>query len=78
MLIEPDFSKIENEMAQMKQPENWESALENLKKYLDSDEDGMKILTCQLMCICDAYDNYQKSGISNDIFIDTMKFLEVI
>ncbi len=69
-----DFNTMNEELAQMMHPEGWEGALERMKCQLESDEDGMKILTCQLKCACVVYDQYEKLGISKDIFIATMKF----
>lgn len=69
-----DFVSMEQEIEQMKHPECWEAALERLKDLLGADEDGIKILTCQLKCVCDTYDKYMELGISKEIFIDTMKF----
>ena len=69
-----DFKSMEQEIEQMKHPECWEGALERLKFLLGDDEDGMKILTCQLRCACDAYAEYEELGISKEIFIATMKF----
>lgn len=69
-----DFKSIEQELEQMKNPERWENALECMKSLLGTDDDGMKILTCQLYCICDTYTKYNKLGISKEIFIATMKF----
>ncbi|MGB8455559.1 MAG: acyltransferase domain-containing protein [Anaerocolumna sp.] len=69
-----DFICIEQEIEQMKHPESWKGALERLKCLLGCDEDGMKILTCQLLCACDTYTKYGELGISKEIFIATMKF----
>lgn len=69
-----DFKGMEQELEQMKHPECWTGALERLKDLLGSDEDGMKILTCQLKCVCDTYLKYQELGISDEIFIATMMF----
>lgn len=69
-----DFKGIKQEIEQMKHPESWQSGLDHLKSSLGSDEDGFKILTCQLHCVCDDYDEYEKLGISKEIFIATMKF----
>ena len=69
-----DFIAMETELEQMKHPDGWESAIERLNCLLEPDEDGMKILTCQLRCVCDAYDKYKERGISEEIFIATMKF----
>jgi hypothetical protein len=69
-----DFKVIKHEMEQMKHPEGWEDALAGLKNLLGTDEDGMKILTCQMRCVCDTYAKYEELGISKEIFIATMKF----
>lgn len=69
-----NFKCMEQELEQMKHPECWEGAIERLKDLLGCDEDGMKILTCQLKCVCDTYTRYEKLGISKEIFIATMKF----
>lgn len=69
-----DFNSMEQEIEQMKHPEGWEGALERLQGLLEPDEDGIKILTCQLRCACDAYSKYEELGISKEIFIATMKF----
>lgn len=71
---EIDFECISNEMAQMNDPISWEKALEGLNKYLAPDEDGLKILACQLHAACCTYERYQEMGISDDIYIGTMKF----
>jgi hypothetical protein len=69
-----DFKSLEREFEQMKHPESWKGALERLNCLLGPDEDGMKILTCQLQCVCDTYTKYEELGISKELFIDTMKF----
>lgn len=69
-----DFKGMEQDIEQMLHPESWEGAIKSLKSLLGSDEDGMKILTCQLLCACDAYSKYDEIGISKEIFIATMKF----
>lgn len=71
-----NFSAVELELEQMKSPDrdSWEGALQRLKDSLGTDEDGMKILTCQLKCVCDTYRNYEAMGIDQEIFIATMKF----
>ncbi|MBE5983754.1 MAG: hypothetical protein E7248_10705 [Paenibacillaceae bacterium] len=71
---EIDLNAIKQVTEQMKHKESWESGLRDLKNILAPDEDGLKILTCQLQCVCDVYDEYIKLGISKKIFIDTMKF----
>lgn len=69
-----DIQSLKNDIEQMKYPECWKDALDRLNHLLAPDEDGMKILTCQLYCACDAYDEYMRLGIPQEIFIATMKF----
>jgi len=69
-----NFKDMKDQIEQMKNPKYWEDGLKSLKGLLGTDEDGMKILTCQLKCVCDAYAKYEELGISQKIFIDTMKF----
>jgi hypothetical protein len=69
-----DFKSMEQDIEEMRHPECWEGALERLKHLLGDDEDGMKILACQLRCACDVYDKYEEIGIPKEIFIATMKF----
>ncbi|HEX3077111.1 MAG TPA: acyltransferase domain-containing protein [Lachnospiraceae bacterium] len=69
-----NFNDIENEMLRMNEPSTWEKALEGLNKYLGPDEEGLKILTCQLHAVCYTYEKYKDMGIIDDIFIETMKF----
>lgn len=71
---EIDFAGIESEMAQMNDTKTWEKAVEGLTKFLAPDEDGLKILTCQMHAACQAYENYQEMGISDAVYIGTMKF----
>lgn len=71
---EIDFNQIENEMAQMYDPTSWEKSIEGLTKYLTPDEEGLKMLTCQLIAACRSYEKYKEMGIPDDIYIGTMKF----
>jgi hypothetical protein len=53
----------------------WEDAVKELQVYLGDDPDGMKILWEQLNIVRSySYDAYIRLGISENIFIDTMKF----
>lgn len=56
------------------QPETWKQGVEDITKVLGDDPDGCKMLTCMLVYAADAYEEYQKRGISEKIFADTMKF----
>ncbi len=68
------FKNIEAEIAQMNNPNTWEKAVDDLTKFLAPDEAGLKLLTCQLYAACNTYEKYKNRGISDDIFIATMKF----
>lgn len=53
----------------------WEDAIGELKTCLGDDPDGLKILWEQLNIVCSySYGVYVRLGISEDIFIETMKF----
>lgn len=71
---EIDFKSIEKELDQMNDPTSWEKAIEGLSKLLEPDEDGFKMLTCQLHAACCTYVKYKEMGISDDIYVGTMKF----
>lgn len=53
----------------------WEAAVVELKELLGEDEYGYKILWELLHLVCKhTYAQYQKKGISDEIFVATMKF----
>lgn len=52
---------------------NWEKAWISLREKLVPDERGMKMLWCMLRAAGLSWEEYKKRGISQDIFIDTMK-----
>lgn len=55
--------------------EQWEEGVKELQSYLGDDPTGMKILWEQLHIVCQyTYGEYVKRGISEDIFVATMKF----
>ena len=71
---EIDFAGIETEITKMNNVDTWEEEREKLTAFLAPDENGLKMLTCQLHEVCNRYKEYKDMGISDDIFIDTMKF----
>jgi hypothetical protein len=71
---EIDFKSIQKEMNQMNDPKTWENAIAGLNEFFAPDEDGFKMLTCQLHVACNIYEKYKRMGISDDIYIETMKF----
>lgn len=60
--------------ATLSQPETWKHSIEQITTQLGEDPDGCKMLTVMLLCAVDAYEEYQKKGMSEKIFVDTMKF----
>ena len=54
-------------------PATWDRALANLKALLGDDPQGMKILTLMLVCCGETWKLYDSLGISNEIYIATLK-----
>lgn len=53
----------------------WEEAIQELKEYLGEDVNGFKILWELLNIVGEyTYEEYRKKDISDEIFVDTMKF----
>jgi hypothetical protein len=61
-------------ISKLNDPSAWEEAVKNLETALGEDPDGIKMLTVQLGCAARAHDSYEKRGISEQIFTDTMRF----
>lgn len=73
VLAELEFVEIQDILEDLSQPSKAKDAYENLKKALGEDEDNLKMLTCQLICAVRLYDCYKEKGISDEIYVDTMK-----
>ena len=56
------------------QRESWEQAVEELKQRIGDDPYGFYILAEMLSAACHTYEAYQRMGIEDDVFIETMKF----
>ncbi|OUQ48605.1 acyltransferase domain-containing protein [Lachnoclostridium sp. An118] len=54
-------------------PAAWDDALARLKALIGDDPRGMKVLTFMLVCCGETWDSYQSLGISDDIYIETLK-----
>ena len=52
--------------------ETWAEGLEQLKEALGEDEGGFKRLCCMLRCALKAKEDYDRLGISEQIYVDTM------
>ena len=54
-------------------PAAWDDALARLKALIGDDPRGMKVLTFMLVCCGETWDSFQSLGISDDIYIETLK-----
>ncbi len=54
-------------------PATWDRALADLRALLGDDPQGMKILTLMLICCGETWKLYDSLGISNEIYIATLK-----
>lgn len=68
-----DFAPINNIMNELTTPQTAEAAYKKLTEVFTDDEDQIKMLSCQLICAVNLYDNFQEKGISDQIYVDTMK-----
>lgn len=68
-----DYEVAETAMNLLFSRETWVEGRNNLKEILGSDDHGFKILTCMLHCMGRSYEMYLDKGISERIFIDSMK-----
>lgn len=68
-----DYGEVRKELDMLRTPGDWEQGLSGLKDRLGEDRDGVKILACMLRCCLKTWEEYEKRGISPDIFNATMK-----
>lgn len=68
-----NWEEIEEVMTQLFHEETWETGVKELRETLGEDSQGLKMLTCMLDCGLKTYLLYQKWGISDEIFIDSLK-----
>lgn len=54
------------------QEATWQEGLDALRAALDPDPKGMKQLCCMLRCALKARENFDRLGISEKIYVDTM------
>lgn len=55
------------------QTETWKQAKSEIASLCPNDPHGLKMLTCMLQSACITYEHYQKRGIEEKVFFDTMK-----
>lgn len=66
-----DFALLDQPIGKLMSRSTWDSGLEELKKLIGEDSDGMKMLTCSLVAGQATYEQYTDMGISDTIFFDT-------
>ena len=68
-----DFTQVEDILDGLTHADKAEAAYEKLMNVFEEDEAKIKVLTCFLISACRTYENYHQKGISEKIFVDTMK-----
>ena len=60
-------------IAALTDPMRYDMARKDLEQQLSDDSKGWKILRCMFAAMVRTYEHYQKAGISEQTFADTMK-----
>lgn len=68
-----NIGEMDRQLSGLMESETAEKSYHHLENCLGKDPDHMKMLMCQLVCVCRDYDRYKKKGISDEIFFSTMK-----
>lgn len=68
-----NLAEMGRQLNSLMERETAEKAYHQLVNCLGKDPDNMKMLMCQLVCICRDYDRYKAMGISDEIYFETMK-----
>lgn len=69
------ISVIDKELReQLKNRIIWDAAIKQIHERIGADESGFCILSELLSCACGTYEEYQKMGIADTVFIETIKF----
>ena len=56
----------------LRREETWEAGLKETEALLGEDPDGFGMLTCMLLCAEECRGDFEKLGLSHEIFVDTM------
>ncbi len=67
------YELIKESMSKLFFRETWDEGREEIKKCLGEDPGGIRMLACMLKCCLKTYDLYREWGISEEIFVSTMK-----
>lgn len=68
-----DFSTVEKSLENFRDYKKIKSARLDLQEILGEDEDRIKILACMLKASANLYDTYRVKGISDEVYVETMK-----
>ena len=68
-----EFAAVDRQLIALRDYEKMSEALAELQTILGEDTDNIKILACMLKASADLYDIYKEMGISDEIYIATMK-----
>ena len=68
-----DFNSVNKQLIGFQNYEQMSNALSELQTALGEDTDNIKILACMLKASANVYDIYKEKGISDEIYIATMK-----
>lgn len=60
-----NLSEMEKQMGRLTEAKTAAEAYRQLENCLGRDEEHMKMLACQLVCVCRDYDRYKEKGISD-------------
>ena len=71
---ETDIRVAEPYIVDLYHPDTWETAVKAIEQMIGGDPDGFRMLTLMLKLAAKSYEEYEKKGISETIFVDTMKF----
>ena len=65
--------KTERLVEKLADPDQWKTVWKKIQEKIKPDENGFKMLFCMLEAAGYSYEKYQKGGISEKIFTETMK-----
>lgn len=69
----PEDGSLSASMEKLFHTATWKAGLAELKQYIGEDAGGFGILACELSCALKTFEIYEKLGISEEIYVDTMK-----
>ncbi len=68
------WKEIQSFFKTIHNPDTWKQSVNEIEIELGDDPNGLKMLTFMLLCAAESIEEYRKKGISDEIFIDTMRF----